>query len=125
MSSFDRHARENRGWRGVGYHFVIGNGTGTGDGVVEVTFRWEDQIHGAHAGVEEFNEYGIGICLVGDFNSGQPTLKQMKALAELTNYLLDVNDIPVSEIYLHRHLKNTQCPGKDFPFYEFISLLQR
>ena len=36
-----------RGWRGLGYHFVIGNGTGSRDGEVEVGFRWRDQIDGA------------------------------------------------------------------------------
>jgi len=71
-ASFDREHRE-RGWEGLGYHFVIGNGTGTGDGQVEVGYRWRNQQRGAHAGNLEYNEYGIGICLVGDFApDGQP-----------------------------------------------------
>ncbi len=124
MESFDRHARENLGWKGVGYHFVIGNGHGSPDGMVEVTFRWERQIHGAHAGVRQYNEHGIGICLVGDFNAGYPTEKQIRALASLTSFLQKRNNIPTSEIYLHRHVKNTACPGENFPFYKFISLLR-
>ncbi len=124
MRSFDRTARVDRGWKGVGYHFVIGNGNGTGDGMIEVTFRWDEQIHGAHAGVEEYNEYGIGICLVGDFDTGHPTRKQIEALASLTNYLQERNSIPTSEIWLHRGVKNTACPGKNFPFYQFLSLLK-
>ena len=125
MKSFDREARENRGWKGVGYHFVIGNGNGVEDGKVEVTFRWAEQMHGAHAGAEEFNEHGIGICLVGNFENAYPTEKQLKALASLTAFLQERNDIPTSEIYLHRHIKNTACPGENFPFYKFISLLER
>ena len=48
-ASFDRSHRK-RGWDGLGYHFVIGNGRGTGDGVVEVGYRWTRQVTGAHAG---------------------------------------------------------------------------
>ena len=35
------------GWEGLGYHFVIGNGTDTQDGQVEVGYRWTRQEHGA------------------------------------------------------------------------------
>ncbi|MFQ5589758.1 MAG: peptidoglycan-binding protein, partial [Phycisphaerae bacterium] len=34
-SLFDRFHRK-RGWDGLGYHFVIGNGTDTPDGLIEV-----------------------------------------------------------------------------------------
>ncbi len=125
MESFDRHARRNRGWKGVGYHFVIGNGEGTPNGTVEVTFRWEEQIQGAHAGVKEYNEHGIGICLVGDFDSGYPSREQMKSLASLVAFLQKRNNIPASEIYMHRDVKNTACPGKNFPFYMLLALLRQ
>jgi len=120
---FDRY-HKSRGWLGVGYHFVIGNGHGSGDGTVEVTFRWEKQIHGAHAGVKEYNERGIGICLVGDFESSYPTDRQMAALASLINYLQERCHIPTQNILLHRHIKNTSCPGKHFPYYQLVSLLE-
>jgi prepilin-type N-terminal cleavage/methylation domain-containing protein len=123
MESFDRYHKQ-KGWLGVGYHFVIGNGHGSPDGATEVTFRWERQIHGAHAGVREYNEHGIGICLVGDFQNGYPTEKQIASLVSLVNYLQERCHIPTSNIWLHRQLKTTLCPGKNFPFYEFISLLE-
>ncbi len=120
---FDRY-HKSRGWLGVGYHFVIGNGNGSGDGAVEVTFRWEQQIHGAHAGVKEYNEHGIGICLVGDFEHGYPTDRQMASLAALVNYLQARCGMSTDNILLHRHVKQTACPGKNFPFFELISLLE-
>mgnify|MGYP006277840595 CR=1 FL=1 len=123
-ASFDRHHRENNGWLGVGYDFVIGNGHGSSDGKVEVTFRWEKQMHGAHAGVNLYNQHGIGICLVGNFEKSSPTRKQIASLASLVNYLQERCDIPTSRILLHRHVRNTKCPGENFPFYEFISLLE-
>jgi hypothetical protein len=73
----DSFGREHqKKWpNGLGYHFVIGNGTDTNDGQVEVGPRWKrqgDGIDGAHAGNEEYNKYGIGVCIVGDFNSARP-----------------------------------------------------
>src|SRR5205809_827024 len=68
-AEFDKYHR-SKGWDGLGYHFVIGNGTGSGDGQVEVGYRWKRQMVGAHAGNAEYNQRGIGICLVGDFQNG-------------------------------------------------------
>jgi len=31
--------KEKTHWAGIGYDFVIGNGTDSGDGEIEVTFR--------------------------------------------------------------------------------------
>ncbi|MHC5035558.1 MAG: peptidoglycan recognition protein family protein [Planctomycetota bacterium] len=123
---FDRHHRERNGWRGIGYDFVIGNGHGSTDGLVEVTFRWEEQQDGAHAGDPEYNKHGIGICLVGDFEKSRPTAKQMEALVGLVNYLQERCRIPTGNVLLHRHVRpsGTRCPGRNFPFYDFISLLE-
>jgi 5-methylcytosine-specific restriction endonuclease McrA len=40
---FDRSHRD-KGWDELGYHFVIGNGTSSGDGVVEVGTRWQTHL---------------------------------------------------------------------------------
>ena len=116
---------KQRGWLGVGYHFVIGNGEGSPDGAIEATFRWtrRPQLHGAHAGVRQYNQYGIGICLIGDFDRYYPTPKQMTSLVSLVSYLQERCHIPISNVMLHRHIKATGCPGKLFPYYRLISLL--
>src|SRR5207249_11104331 len=53
------------GYKGLGYHFLIGNGNGLGDGVVHVGYRWNEQLPGAHvlgpAGTAH-NQHSIGIC---------------------------------------------------------------
>ncbi len=121
--SFHRYHKQVRGWRGIGYDFVIGNGHGTPDGVIEVTFRWEKQIQGAHAGVDRYNQHGIGICLVGNFNSEHPTKAQMDALVQLVSYLQKKCHIPTSRILGHRHVKNTKCPGDRFPYFQLLSRL--
>ena len=122
-ASFDRYHRRQRGWKGIGYDFVIGNGSGTPDGLIEVTFRWEKQITGAHAGVDRYNRHGIGICLVGDFSAGEPTNSQMKSLVALVLYLQQSCRIPLPNILTHRQVKQTKCPGENFPYAMFLSLL--
>src|SRR5262245_42419282 len=66
---FDKMHRD-KGWDELGYDFVIGNGTDSGNGQVEVGSRWPKQKWGAHAKTpnNEYNERGIGICLVGNFD---------------------------------------------------------
>src|SRR4030042_5047286 len=63
-AAFDAYHRQ-RGWDGLGYHFVIGNGTLSSDGCIETGYRWWEQRDGAHA--KEHNKKTVGICLVGDF----------------------------------------------------------
>jgi N-acetylmuramoyl-L-alanine amidase len=59
-TEFDSYHRRRGGLEnGLGYHFVIGNGSGTPDGEIEISNRKLDLLDGAHAGVEEYNHYGI------------------------------------------------------------------
>lgn len=102
-------------WRGIGYHFLIGNGNGMVDGKVEATFRWEDQSAGAHAGVSEYNEEGIGICLVGNFEQKPPTAAQLRAIEQLVATLRRQYRIPAKNVVGHGDVKSTRCPGKLFP----------
>lgn len=107
---------KKKGWKGLGYHFVIGNGYGCKDGEIEVGFRWPQQIEGAHAGSDLYNRYGIGICLVGDFQKTHPTTKQIESLVQLTKYLLKEYHIPVSNVVTHQETgRDTLCPGRYFP----------
>lgn len=124
-ASFDR-AHRNRGWDELGYHFVIGNGSASGDGQVEVGSRWWKQKHGAHCkvrGHDEYNELGIGICLVGNFNQGRPSPAQMRALVSMTRRLMERYGIPKSRVLGHSHLAPTDCPGTAFDFQAFYRML--
>ena len=116
-------AHKARGWKGLGYDFVINNGTGKGDGVVEVGFRWRQQMEGAHCGGtpgNEYNEAGIGICLVGDFTDHMPSRSQLASLNRLVCYLMDTYHISASNVIGHREAPNahTECPGDTF--YNYI-----
>lgn len=117
---FDRQHRA-KGWDELGYHFVIGNGTNSGDGQVEVGSRWPVQKWGAHAKTPDnrFNEEGIGICLVGNFENTRPTARQMQSLTKLVAYLMQTYKIPANRVIGHRDTgKSTDCPGRNLNLTE-------
>jgi hypothetical protein len=129
LAKFDKHHREVNGWLMVGYDFIIGNGRGSGDGVVETSDRWRRQIQGAHAGtgLKRYNEHWVGICLVGDFNGERPTPRQIASLRRLVAFLRAYCDIPEGNVLGHRDVRvgGTDCPGRFFPSDESSILAPR
>ncbi|MGI8956411.1 MAG: peptidoglycan recognition protein family protein [Chthoniobacterales bacterium] len=124
---FDYYHRNVRRMKnGLAYHFVIGNGTSSGNGEIEIGDRWRRQINGGHVHSDYLNNISLGICLVGDFNRSQPTRAQLDSCEELIRYLRDRcgkverHDIPVRP---HREMNPprwpTDCPGDDFPYRWF------
>ncbi len=126
---FDKWHKENNNWNGVGYDFVIGNGTDSPDGKVEVTYRWREQQTGAHCGGTPdnwANEEAIGICLVGNFNDREPSERQMQSLAKLVRFLQKRYSINKSRIFGHKNTpgaRPTECPGSMFSMARLKSML--
>jgi LysM repeat protein len=116
---FDRHHRRV-GMGGLFYHFVIGNGTNSGDGEVEVGWRWRRQIEIGRRG-------DIQICLVGDFNRGKVSEQQFRSLVKLLEVLTQQYNIPLHRIRMHKDIKGevTECPGRNFPFHRILAELGR
>lgn len=119
----------SNGWDGLGYHFVIGNGTQSGDGEIEVGFRWQDQLKGAHARARpgddnRWNLHSIGICLVGDFTTVAPSQRQMDALVRLVRTLMAQYGIPPEDVFPHSFVHATECPGARFPWGQFMSRIR-
>jgi len=113
VASF-RRAHKAKGWRDVGYHYVINNGTYQADGLVEVgRTEYED---GAHCKADGMNRKSIGICLVGDLNVQRPTTAQMESLKQLCRDIMSRYRIPAGNILGHGEVKGsaTACPGKNF-----------
>jgi hypothetical protein len=105
---------------GLAYHFVIGNGTSSGNGQVEVGNRWFRQLSGGHVHSDYLNYISIGICLVGDFNRDLPTKAEYEALDELIRYLrrrVGKVDNRYSIVRGHKEINPvpTDCPGNRFP----------
>ena len=123
-ASFDRFHREKRRMEnGLAYHFVIGNGTRSRDGEIEIGPRWKRQIYGGHVNGQKLNEISVGICLVGNFEKNQPTARQLKSLYNLTRYLQTGLLREKPGVWGHKDLpkQSTACPGKFFPLKQYRS----
>ncbi len=119
----NRRDAEGNPWLGIGYHFLIGNGLGMPDGTVQATFRWQEQIHGAHSGNEVFNARGIGICLIGNFEDTHPSKAQINSLKSLVKVLAARHRITPERLMGHASVKATACPGKHFPLNEIRQVI--
>lgn len=114
---------QSLGYDGLGYHFVIGNGNGLGDGVIHVGYRWNEQLPGVHTVGSEssfHNRHSIGICLVGNGDRQPFTDRQMAALMNLLDRLQHELDLPAKAIHLHRDVASevspeVTSPGRYFP----------
>jgi hypothetical protein len=124
---FDKlHRAPPRNWNELGYHFVIGNGSDTPDGKIEVGPRWRKQKHGAHCKTPDgrYNQHGIGICLVGNFENHAPSRAQLNSLAKLVRFLQRTCSIPADRIVTHRGVTGrTACPGHYFSLPQLRSMI--
>jgi N-acetyl-anhydromuramyl-L-alanine amidase AmpD len=116
---------QSYGYQGLGYHFLIGNGCGLGDGIIHVGYRWNRQQPGAHiarsAEHEQYlNERTIGICLIGNGDRRPFTDKQMRSLVSLVRRLQRELGLPRGRVYQHRELAPTVSdPGRFFAVARF------
>lgn len=111
-----------RNLRGLGFHFVVGNGNGLGDGEIHAGYRWLDQAAGAHTAGPEgewYNRHAIGICVVGDGDRRAFTDAQMARLVDLVTALAREYNIPPDKIVLHNDVASTSGPGRFFPSASF------
>lgn len=110
------------GWDDIGYHYVIGNGTMTADGLVEEG-RPEWAV-GAHS--RGNNERSLGICLVGHLSRAHATDRQMKAAVELVRDILGRYDLGPDAVRLHRQMpgNSTECPGDNLPLSTVLETLR-
>lgn len=107
----------SNGWAGVGYHKLV-----FADGSVEE--GRPEQVVGAHA--FGANRRSLGIVLVGDFNRARPNSVQLESAARLTVELLKKYRLPVEKVLPHRAVNtDTDCPGVQFPWAEFVQRLRR
>ena len=118
-------AHERLGRGGLGYHFVVNNGSQKENGLIEVGFRWSKQLIGAYLegdGAEAWHRDSIGICLVGDADRQTPTDAQVRELVWLVQQLQREFDIPADQVYVDLGAASPG-PAKHFPHAEFRSQL--
>lgn len=108
---------EAYGLPGIAYHFVINNGYGEQDGLIEVSFRWSKQLTGQFAmGTAPATltpDLAIGICLVGDGDRKPLTPDQMRELVWLVTHLQERFGIPADRVVVD--MAQQGGPGRLFP----------
>ena len=103
----DFHQR-GRGWKDIGYHFVI-------DGAGRVFEGRPQTVVGAHAGSN--NDGNIGISLMGNFEfesmfSSPETELQLASLVRVARFLVARYGLSVDLFRGHRDYRPTTCPGR-------------
>lgn len=119
------HERLGRG--GLGYHFVVNNGSGAEDGLIEVGFRWRHQYVGAYqpnAVDGPDTRRAIGVCLIGDGDAQSYSQVQMRELLWLVQRLQGRFEIPVEHVMIQMDAGPGQV-GKLFPIAQFRRQLLR
>ncbi|MBG9942857.1 N-acetylmuramoyl-L-alanine amidase [Brevibacillus formosus] len=76
--AFARYHVSTNGWPGIAYHFVIQK-----DGVI----YWCNDPETISYHVGNSNRHALGICLVGDFRTQQPTAAQLEAANHIIQHL--------------------------------------
>ena len=113
------HRRKFNDPDGMEYHFLIGSGVGSADGLIEVGDRWRRQIIAYHLFTRARDAGSIAICLVGNFElpGSTPSRAQLAAAEALAHALSARFGIAPDAMTTHRGIDGrlTQCPGKNFP----------
>lgn len=98
--------RDEFGWAGIGYHFYIRKDGSVYRGRPEST-------QGAH--VAEFNHNSLGVAFEGDYHKVDKEMPQAQfnAWVDLKNYIF--NKYGEMNIYGHKEVGFSNCPGQYFP----------
>lgn len=98
-----RSAHRGKGWGDIGYHYLVDPAGRIWEGR---PLKWQ----GAH--VANQNPGNIGICTLGNYEKQRPTTTQLTAIEDFVQVLMRKHDVHVSEVYTHRELAATDCPGR-------------
>lgn len=100
-------------------HFVIGNGAGTGDGDLLLSYRWRGQKPAAPPqGASSMDQDCISVSLVGDLDRAAPTQAQMRRLSELVRSLRTKYGIPANRVLVSNE-SSAAGIGRLFPASDF------
>ncbi len=100
-----------KGWSGFGYHFYVRR-----DGSV-----WQGRpIDAVGAHTLGYNAESVGVCFEGNFENEQMSEMQRRSGGELVGYIRGIYP-SVTAVKGHGELRNTACPGKNFPLSEISS----
>ncbi len=104
------------GWREIGYHFGLEMVQNT------LVLRFGRSLEDIGAHTLGFNQNGIGVCLVGNYDIQIPTVEQLNGVEELCKILMGLYNISAKHILGHFETyallnkpQTKTCPGTFFP----------
>jgi hypothetical protein len=111
------HSNTTAGIPKGGDHFIITNGHDAVDGQIHLTELWNTQQSALPpAGASEIDPACISICVVGDFNVGVPTQRQLGQLVQLVNTLRAPLGVKADHVLLlNEPSAGPACIGRYFP----------
>jgi len=119
-----RYHMETNGWKEIGYHVILEQ---VGGNVLAIMGRLPNEI-GAHCREMHMNVYGIGICLVGNFDAAPPSDSIWKKAQQVVRYFQSLYQIPSHCVVGHREAQIMDptvgralktCPGLLFDMNQF------
>ena len=113
LKDFDaiRRYHMNKGWRNIGYHWVLEKFDGK--------YHWiqgrDEKEVGAHCKEQGMNYKSIGICVVGDFDKQELSTEIYKLVAKKCKELIKKYNLSIDDIEPHRkYAPYKSCPGTKF-----------
>lgn len=98
---------KGRGWRNIGYHFVI---------ELDGTWKVGRPMEQMGAGVKGHNEHSIHVCYVGGLDkSKNPKDTRTQAQRETLNTIIGglLKEYPDASVHGHNEFSNKACPSFD------------
>ena len=93
----------NNGWADIGYHFAI-------DPSGRIFQARPLELQGAH--VKYNNPGNLGIVAFGNYEKIRPTQATLNSINKMVAYAMERFSVPISNVYTHRELRSTACPGR-------------
>lgn len=113
---------KERGWSGIGYHYVITNGFRRKKDLYDAGFDGvmqkgrNNELEGAHC--KGHNHDSIGICLIGEYHF---TSKQLNSLKVLLISLMRKYGLSHYDVYAHYQFNpHKTCPNMDIEIIKAI-----
>ena len=109
-------------WSDIGYHAGIELVKSGQELYYEILMGRMWDTPGAH--VRGHNQDSLGLCFVGNFDAVLPSLAQLQAGAKIVSLWLQLFDLTIGDIHLHREYDPSKsCPGELFSLRDFKSYI--
>lgn len=112
LQEVQRFHQNSRGWKDIGYHFLIGP-----DGTV-----FEGRPLGMVGSHSPPNSGRVGVCFIGNFKQERPSQAALGASQQLIRALVERGGVQRGALEGHKDQRSTDCPGTHL--YPYVGQLR-